>query len=328
MGTICPERSPPICITPRVNCSTIRALPSSSILSAGARHRGEHGDLQRGKSNSVSAAAVSICRPADDDAGNAEQRIAPAPDLCYISRVGGGEPHLRRNGSDEAVAAHHDRRGRTGAIRGSTRERGLLPRARCFALDGTRLQAPDDRFRGPNVAVLSNRLWRRRFAGDSTILGKQVTLDDTLFTVIGVMPSSFENVLAPAAELWAPLQYDPSLPVEGREWGHHLRMVGRLRPDVTAAHADNELKAILSSLAQTYAKGYDCCGGAPDRMVVNRLQDEITRGVKPSLLAVLGAVILVLLIACVSVTNLLLARSARRSSEFALRAALGADECV
>jgi putative ABC transport system permease protein len=201
---------------------------------------------------------------------------------------------------------------------GYFRALGVLPST------GRDFQAPDDRFRGPNVAVLSNRLWRRRFAGDSTILGKQVTLDDTLFTVIGVMPSSFENVLAPAAELWAPLQYDPSLPVEGREWGHHLRMVGRLRPDVTAAHADNELKAILSSLAQTYAKGYDCCGGAPDRMVVNRLQDEITRGVKPSLLAVLGAVILVLLIACVSVTNLLLARSARRSGEFALRAALGA----
>jgi putative ABC transport system permease protein len=174
------------------------------------------------------------------------------------------------------------------------------------------------------VVVLSDRLWRRRFAGDSTVLGKQVTLDDSLFTVIGVMPGSFENVLAPSAELWAPLQYDPSLPAEGREWGHHLRMVGRLRPDVGANQAGNELKEILRPFAQIYAKGYDCCGGAPDRMVVNRLQDEITRAVKPSLLAILGAVVLVLLIVCVNVTNLLLARSARRRSEFALRTALGA----
>ena len=82
---------------------------------------------------------------------------------------------------------------------------------------------------GPNVVVLSDRLWRLRFAGDRTIVGRQIKLDDNLFTVIGVMPGSFENVLAPAAELWAPLQYDPSLPADGREWGHHLRMVGRLR---------------------------------------------------------------------------------------------------
>ena len=141
------------------------------------------------------------------------------------------------------------------------------------------------------MVVLSDRLWRRRFAGDSTILGKQVTLDDNLFTVIGVMPGSFENVLAPSAELWAPLQYDPSLPAEGREWGHHLRMVGRLRAGVSANQAGDELKAILHPFAQIYAKGYDCCGGAPDGMVVNRLQDEITRGVKPALLAILGAVV-------------------------------------
>lgn len=189
---------------------------------------------------------------------------------------------------------------------------------------GRDFQAPDDQFRGPNVVILSDRLWRRNFAGDSTILGKPVRLDDNLFTVIGIMPSSFENVLAPAAELWAPLQYNPSLPLQGREWGHHLRMVGRLRPDVSADQAGDELKELLRPFAQIYAKGYECCGGAPDRMVVSRLQDEITRGVKPALLAILGAVVLVLLIACVNVTNLLLARSARRRNEFALRAALGA----
>ena len=150
------------------------------------------------------------------------------------------------------------------------------------------------------------------------------TLDDSLFTVIGVMPRTFENVPAPSAELWAPLQYDPSLPVEGREWGHHLRMVGRMRPDVNAIQAANELTAILRPFGETYAKGYDCCGGVPDQMVVGRLQDEVTRGIKPALLAILGAVVLVLLIVCVNVTNLLLARSARRRSEFALRAALGA----
>jgi putative ABC transport system permease protein len=189
---------------------------------------------------------------------------------------------------------------------------------------GRDFQPADDQFHGPNVVVLSDRLWRLRFAADRTIVGRQIKLDDNLFTVIGVMPSSFENVLASAAELWAPLQYNPSLPADGREWGHHLRMVGRLHPGVSGNQARNELNVILRPLTQTYAKGYDSSGGPPNGMVINRLQDDITRGVKPALLAILGAVGLVLLIVCVNVTNLLLALGARRRGEFAMRAALGA----
>ncbi len=101
-------------------------------------------------------------------------------------------------------------------------------------------------------------------------------------------------------------------------------MVGRLRQGVSGNQARNELNAILRPLTQTYAKGYDSSGGPPDGMVINRLQDDITRAVKPALLAILGAVGLVLLIVCVNVTNLLLALGARRRSEFAMRAALGA----
>lgn len=195
---------------------------------------------------------------------------------------------------------------------------GILPAI------GRDFNLQDDRFRGPNVVVLSDRLWLRLFSRDRAVLGKQIKLDDTLFTVIGVMPAAFENVLAPSAELWAPLQYDPSLPTDGKEWGHHLRMIGRLRGDVSANQAIDQLNSVLRPYAQMYTKGYDCCGGVPNGIVVTRLQDEITRGVKPALLAILGAVVLVLLIACVNVANLLLARSARRSSEFAMRIALGA----
>jgi putative ABC transport system permease protein len=189
---------------------------------------------------------------------------------------------------------------------------------------GRDFQPADDQFRGPNVAILSDRLWRVRFAGDRNIVGRQIKLDDDLFTVIGVMPSTFENVLASGAELWAPLQYDPSLPVDSRDWGHHLRMVARLRQGDSKNQAQNELDGILRPFTQTYAKGYENSGGPPDGILVDRLQDDLTQAVKPALLAILGAAGLVLLIVCVNVTNLLLAFGARRRNEFGMRAALGA----
>ena len=108
---------------------------------------------------------------------------------------------------------------------------------------GRDFEAADDQTRGPNVVILSDGLWRR-FGGAAAIVGRQVSLNANGYTVVGVMPGGFENVLNPAAELWAPLQYDASLPPEGREWGHHLRMVGRLRPAVRADTATRELASI------------------------------------------------------------------------------------
>jgi putative ABC transport system permease protein len=189
---------------------------------------------------------------------------------------------------------------------------------------GRTFRASDDRFHGPSVVILSDSIWRRRFSADPSIVGKPVRLDDDLYTVIGVMPRSFENALAPVAELWAPLQYDPSLPADGREWGHHLQMIGRLRPGVTRERATSELDAILPILAQQYAKGYDSSGGAPSGVIANPLQHDLTADVRPALLGILGAVTLILLIACVNATNLLLARAAQRRAEFSIRAALGA----
>jgi putative ABC transport system permease protein len=175
----------------------------------------------------------------------------------------------------------------------------------------------DDRLGGPTVTVLSDALWRRRFASDRTIVGRRITLDGNSYEVVGVMPRGFENVLSPSAELWAPLQYDMSL---GSAWGHHLQTVGRLRPDVSVDQAAREVDVIGHDVAVRHPEAY----GRGATSVIVSLHDDLVRGVKPALLAILGAVTLVLVIACVNVTNLLLARGAQRRGEFALRAALGA----
>lgn len=176
----------------------------------------------------------------------------------------------------------------------------------------------DDRLGAPNVVIISDGFWRRRFGADPSIVGREVVLDDARWTVVGVMPPRFENVLAPDAELWAPLQYDLS---QSRAWGHHLHAVGRLRDGVDAEQAVREIDAVGAAVLAdqrppTYAQTVS--------FLAVPLQADLTRGVSGALLAILGAMVLVLVIACVNVSNLVLARGVHRRPEFALRAALGA----
>ena len=189
---------------------------------------------------------------------------------------------------------------------------------------GRDFQNSDDRVKGPRVTILSDVLWRRRFGGNSAIVGRQITLDDDLYTVVGVMPRGFENVLASTAQIWTPLQYDAgnAADYDSREWGHHLHMAGRLRPGLEAEQARQELNAIARAKSPDFPR--PPFASLQYGLMVNSLQGELTRFIKPVLLAVAGAVILVLLIASVNVTNLLLARGAQRSGEFSMRVALGA----
>lgn len=189
---------------------------------------------------------------------------------------------------------------------------------------GRDFQAFDDVLRGPRVVILSNASWRTHFGADTAIIGRNIKLDDDNYAVIGVMPAGFDNVLAPSSQFWAPLQYDTGNMAwqQTREWGHHLRMVARLRPGVSLLQARGDLDRISHSPVPEFPR--PAWASLDKGLIANPLRDDIVSGVKPALMAIVGAVILVLLIACVNVTNLLLARSARRRGEFAMRAALGA----
>ncbi|MGH9773741.1 MAG: ABC transporter permease [Candidatus Acidiferrales bacterium] len=189
---------------------------------------------------------------------------------------------------------------------------------------GRDFQASDDVMNGAKVAILSYGLWQRRYSGDREILGRQITLDGDSYTVIGVMPRGFENVLESSSEIWSPLQYDTShiTNYQTGEWGHHMHMVGRLRQGLSTDQAKQDLDRIAHDPVPEFPR--PPWASLKYGFIVNALQGDVTRGVRSALLAIFGAVTLVLLIACVNVTNLLLARGAQRRGEFAMRAALGA----
>jgi len=183
----------------------------------------------------------------------------------------------------------------------------------------------DDAFHGPNVAILSDTLWRRRFGTNRAIVGGAVTLDGDSYTIIGVMPRGFQDVPSPSTEIWSAMQYDPGHieDLRSAEWGHHLRLLGRLQAGTSLDGVRHDLDTIARTPVAEFPRPR--WAALHNGFIVDSLQADVTRGVRPALLAILGAVLLLLAIACVNVTNLLLARGAQRQGEFAMRSALGAS---
>ena len=175
------------------------------------------------------------------------------------------------------------------------------------------------------VALISHRLWLRRFGGDRNVIGKQLPGQLAAFDIVGVMPPDFRDPddTAEAVQVWIPFVPPPDSRVRGNEFGYYLRAVARLRDGVSIDHAQSRMNGIMTELAIEHPRWV---AGRVAR--VESLHASVTRGVRSWMLMLLGSVGCVLLIATVNLANLMLARGWARRQELAVRAALGASRAA
>ena len=170
---------------------------------------------------------------------------------------------------------------------------------------------------GADVVIISDKLWRRQFGARRDGVGSTMRMDGKPFTIVGVAPADLR--IPGGAEFWRPLAFTPAQISDSQRGAQWVGAVARLKPDVTLDQAKSAMASVAERLARDYPRTNN------DRqMSAIRLHDRIVRDIRPALLILFGSVTLVLLVACVNVANLLLARASNRTREVAVRAAVGA----
>ena len=202
---------------------------------------------------------------------------------------------------------------------------GMLNMLGVNPLFGRLITPSDDEPSAPLTANISYGLWQRVFGGDRGVVGRDILLNGSKCTVVGVMPPSFRfppGEIDPP-EVWVPNQINPARP--GERSNHGFSVLGRLKSGVTPEQGRAELNSYVKFTQETAAANSHSFHTNGHTIVSHGLHDETVRGVKPALQMLLGAVCFVLLIACVNVANLLLARAEARQREIAIRGAMGAS---
>jgi len=201
---------------------------------------------------------------------------------------------------------------------------GLVPAAYFEILDIRpiigRLFSEDENQEGKNyVAAISAQLWRNRFAGDPSVLGRKIRINGEPYTIVAVMPDVIPAWVEPGrhSEIWTPFPYSPDMWSESGRGGRGYAALARLKPGVSLEQAQADLSVIAAALAAEHPVDQGVS------VSVKRLADSRAGVLRPMLYLLMGAVSLILLIACVNLANLLLARNSARQRELAVRAALG-----